>query len=210
MDKRVICKAVGVGFERALERYLHWNSFDTIRRNLVESVALTSVAEALGEALEMAGEGPYLTLEQTFSEIVDWAAAKTKVGRKSALEQGINGKPNGRVDIVLWNKSWQPRVAIEIKTGIAIAPLRADAERVIGFAKHLGRLTEGSMRYGIVGTTYWYARSSGAEKAEAALEEEMQMLAGKHGVQMSGGPIGSRALREQDCGASVFLFSVPR
>lgn len=152
MNRDDVVEALHVGMASTVRDYHVWTNGGSIEDWGVESLLTAACAGALAKAAENGPQRILLTLEQTFAGLLEYSERWPGVGRSTKEALKLKNKPNGRMDIVIWNRAGTPRAVIEIKRSDTMAGLKEDAERVVSVIRTAGRLYDGSVRYGAVGT----------------------------------------------------------
>lgn len=207
MGRNEVVDAIHVGFSNAVKEYIGWTGGGTKRRHLVESVTTVYAAREIKARADALGARNWITLEQVFGELVEWADAAPGRGRPAKELSELKKKSTGRVDIVLWNSNSLPRSLIEVKTGLD-AKLLTDAKRILDWIYFFGRNFGGSIRYGVVATTFRFDvnRPDRSKSSCDAIGRAMKELAGEYGMAVKA-DLRPMPIDGFNVGSATFLIS---
>ncbi|QYF86209.1 hypothetical protein [Brevundimonas sp. PAMC22021] len=158
-----VVKALHEGMAEAVHDFTAWTKGEYLGAWGVESILTAGCARRLSAATTAIGSKSALTLEQTFSGLIEYSGRQTPRGRPTEAERRLASKTKGRIDIVLWNAHSTPRAMIEVKRSAGRQGLLADADRVIDFIRCAGKTYKGSVRYGLVATVVSGPEGKGRE-----------------------------------------------
>ena len=149
LARAILVEAVQEGLAKGVRKFERWTCGEPLSWYGAENVLSVYVAEAIGKCIVDAGTSHLITMEQNFRDIVAFSK-RQHPGRPHTKFAALRDHETKRVDIVLWNRSAEPKGIIEIKRNAAVGGLLADADRVVDFIGFCGREFGGTIGFGLV------------------------------------------------------------
>jgi hypothetical protein len=142
VSKRSIVSEILAAIKKANSLSEDWSGGNWLSDYAAESLLVIHIARKIIKNIRCSNPNVYLTLEEPFATLPEYAGANPKIGRPPQVLQGSN-----RADIVIWQSSNKLYGVIEVKRKWTMEACLYDLKRLQALMDHYGLEQGGCLKF---------------------------------------------------------------